>query len=251
MSTFMATAGKLLQRPLARHRCRRPGARPHRDRRGAAAPGQAQADLHAVHRHRRSRRRRQRGEGQAHRPQGRAEDLPAAQRLRRRPARRARARSCAQQQPGPARRRSGARHAAQDEAGRGDVPQVESVRRCRIIRTRRRNPPSSRSRNVAAAFSITEPAAARHRPPACSSGPAPGPSPSTAAPSKQFFPTEALRTQIRQPLVLTETADKFDVLATVAGGGVSGRPARCGSASRARSSSTTSSCASGSRRTGS
>ncbi len=38
-----------------------------------------------------------------------------------------------------------------------------------------------------------------------------------------FFPTEALRTQIRQPLMLTETADKFDILATVAGGGVSGQ----------------------------
>ena len=38
-----------------------------------------------------------------------------------------------------------------------------------------------------------------------------------------FFPTEALRTQIRQPLVLTEVGDKFDVLATVAGGGVSGQ----------------------------
>jgi small subunit ribosomal protein S9 len=38
-----------------------------------------------------------------------------------------------------------------------------------------------------------------------------------------FFPTEALRTQIRQPLVLTEAADKFDVLATVSGGGVSGQ----------------------------
>jgi small subunit ribosomal protein S9 len=38
-----------------------------------------------------------------------------------------------------------------------------------------------------------------------------------------FFPTEALRTQIREPLVLTETADKFDILATVAGGGVSGQ----------------------------
>ena len=38
-----------------------------------------------------------------------------------------------------------------------------------------------------------------------------------------FFPTEALRTQIRLPLVLTETADKFDILATVAGGGVSGQ----------------------------
>jgi small subunit ribosomal protein S9 len=38
-----------------------------------------------------------------------------------------------------------------------------------------------------------------------------------------FFPTEALRTEIRQPLVLTETADKFDILATVAGGGVNGQ----------------------------
>ena len=38
-----------------------------------------------------------------------------------------------------------------------------------------------------------------------------------------FFPTPALRTQIRTPLVLTETAEKFDILATVAGGGVSGQ----------------------------
>ncbi len=38
-----------------------------------------------------------------------------------------------------------------------------------------------------------------------------------------FFPREALRTQIRTPLVLTETTDKFDILATVAGGGVSGQ----------------------------
>ena len=38
-----------------------------------------------------------------------------------------------------------------------------------------------------------------------------------------FFPTEALRNQIKQPLALTETGDKFDILATVAGGGVSGQ----------------------------
>jgi small subunit ribosomal protein S9 len=37
------------------------------------------------------------------------------------------------------------------------------------------------------------------------------------------FPTEALRMQIRTPLTVTETSDKFDVLATVAGGGVSGQ----------------------------
>jgi len=38
-----------------------------------------------------------------------------------------------------------------------------------------------------------------------------------------FFPTEALRTQIRRPLVITETAEKFDILTTVEGGGVSGQ----------------------------
>ena len=38
-----------------------------------------------------------------------------------------------------------------------------------------------------------------------------------------FFPTEVLRTQVRQPLLLTETADKFDIYATVAGGGVAGQ----------------------------
>ena len=40
---------------------------------------------------------------------------------------------------------------------------------------------------------------------------------------EHFFPTEALRTAIKQPLVLTETSDKFDVLVTVDGGGVAGQ----------------------------
>ena len=38
-----------------------------------------------------------------------------------------------------------------------------------------------------------------------------------------FFPTAVLRTEIKQPLQLTETADRFDVLATVAGGGIAGQ----------------------------
>jgi small subunit ribosomal protein S9 len=38
-----------------------------------------------------------------------------------------------------------------------------------------------------------------------------------------FFPTAVLRTEIKQPLQLTDTADKFDVLATVAGGGIAGQ----------------------------
>jgi small subunit ribosomal protein S9 len=35
-----------------------------------------------------------------------------------------------------------------------------------------------------------------------------------------YFPTETLRMNVRRPLVLTESIEKFDVLATVAGGGV-------------------------------
>ena len=38
-----------------------------------------------------------------------------------------------------------------------------------------------------------------------------------------YFPSEALRVQVTQPLLLTENTDKFDVLCTVAGGGVTGQ----------------------------
>lgn len=42
-------------------------------------------------------------------------------------------------------------------------------------------------------------------------------------PIEASFPTETLRLVIRQPLVATETAERFDVLATTAGGGVAGQ----------------------------
>jgi small subunit ribosomal protein S9 len=35
-----------------------------------------------------------------------------------------------------------------------------------------------------------------------------------------YFPTDQLRTNVRRPLALTENVERFDVLATVAGGGV-------------------------------
>ena len=38
-----------------------------------------------------------------------------------------------------------------------------------------------------------------------------------------YFPTESLRVQVKQPLQLTETGDKFDVLCTVDGGGINGQ----------------------------
>jgi small subunit ribosomal protein S9 len=40
---------------------------------------------------------------------------------------------------------------------------------------------------------------------------------------QNFFTTEQLRMNVRRPLVLTETGERFDVLATVAGGGVNGQ----------------------------
>jgi small subunit ribosomal protein S9 len=39
----------------------------------------------------------------------------------------------------------------------------------------------------------------------------------------KFFTTDSLRMQVRRPLMLTETAEKFDILATVAGGGEHGQ----------------------------
>ena len=40
---------------------------------------------------------------------------------------------------------------------------------------------------------------------------------------ESYFPNETLRMIIRQPLNLTETANKFDVVVNVAGGGPSGQ----------------------------
>jgi small subunit ribosomal protein S9 len=40
---------------------------------------------------------------------------------------------------------------------------------------------------------------------------------------EKYFPTDQLRTVVRRPLLLTETGDKFDILATVAGGGINGQ----------------------------
>jgi small subunit ribosomal protein S9 len=38
-----------------------------------------------------------------------------------------------------------------------------------------------------------------------------------------YFPTDVLRMLVRRPLMLTETGEKFDILATVAGGGINGQ----------------------------
>jgi len=39
----------------------------------------------------------------------------------------------------------------------------------------------------------------------------------------EYFPTEILRMMIRQPLLLTDTENKFDILINVCGGGISGQ----------------------------
>ncbi|PYT26521.1 MAG: 30S ribosomal protein S9, partial [Acidobacteria bacterium] len=42
-------------------------------------------------------------------------------------------------------------------------------------------------------------------------------------PIDSYFPTESLRVPVKQPLLATETADKFDVLILANGGGVAGQ----------------------------
>jgi len=42
-------------------------------------------------------------------------------------------------------------------------------------------------------------------------------------PFEDYFPSEALRAEVRQPLLATETAAKFDVLIIARGGGIHGQ----------------------------
>src|SRR5262249_9504067 len=154
--------------------------RAHCHDRGAAAPGQAQTDLYALRGRRRSRGRRERGEGEADGTEGRSEDLSPSQRLRRRIARGARPSGAAAEARAP-RRGSGARDAAEDEARRSDVSEVESVRRSGSS-ARGAETLKARGRVTWQQSSITEPVGARHRPRASSFGPVAGSSASTIEP---------------------------------------------------------------------
>ncbi len=119
-----------------------------------------------------------------------------------------------------------------EEAIRGMLPKTKlgdaMFRKLKVYRGRRASARRTEANPVRGcltwqSFSTTEPAAARRRLRAFSSGPAQGAIKVNRPEFDEFFPTESLRVQVRQPLLLTETADKFDVLATVAGGGVSGQ----------------------------
>ena len=44
---------------------------------------------------------------------------------------------------------------------------------------------------------------------------------------EEYFVTEACRTSVRQPLLATETADRFDVLVLTDGGGMVGQAGAC------------------------
>lgn len=46
-------------------------------------------------------------------------------------------------------------------------------------------------------------------------------------PLDQYFANETARAMVRQPLLTTETADKFDVLILAGGGGVTGQAGAC------------------------
>jgi ribosomal protein S9 len=63
-----------------------------------------------------------------------------------------------------------------------------------------------------------------------------------------FGGIESLKQVVKQPFSVTETNDRFDVVATIHGGGVRRRRAPSGTASRGRSASSTPSCGPSSRR---
>ena len=46
-------------------------------------------------------------------------------------------------------------------------------------------------------------------------------------PFEQYFVSESARAYVRQPLLATETAEKFDVLILAKGGGISGQAGAC------------------------
>ena len=139
-----------------------------------------------------------------------------------------RAKDVRQKNAGPHRRRSRARHAAQDEDGRSDVAQAEGLRGRRSS-ARGAEAQPAKTQQVRGRItwqqriSITAPGGARHRPPACSSGPAPAPSPSTTSRSKRPSPPKRCAPRSSSRWRVTETTDKFDVLATIAGGGIAGQ----------------------------
>ena len=54
-----------------------------------------------------------------------------------------------------------------------------------------------------------------------------------------YFPNKVHQQLVREPLVITEHAEAFDVVANLRGGGITGQPARCASPSPARSSTST------------
>ena len=45
----------------------------------------------------------------------------------------------------------------------------------------------------------------------------------TGRPLEDYFPTETMQAQVREPFAITETADKYDVIARIQGGGTTGQ----------------------------
>ena len=96
-------------------------------------------------------------------------------------------RTSARRSPGASGRRSRARHAPEDEAGRRHVPQAQGLRGRRAP-ARRPETHRNRGRVTWQSFSTTARAGARRRRPACSCAPARASSPSTTSPYDQHVP---------------------------------------------------------------
>jgi hypothetical protein len=79
------------------------------------------------------------------------------------------------------------------------------------------------SRNSTPRAAPTPPASARTRLPASGSSRAPAASPSAARTSPTYFARPVLQMVLQQPIIAANRAGQYDIVATVAGGGLSGQ----------------------------
>src|SRR5690606_7228082 len=181
---------------------------------------QAQARFHPARRYRRLPRRDQRREDRGDRQEAAGQDVPPLHRLRGQPEV-GEPGAGAGAPPGARDRDRGQGHAAEGPAGPRDVPQAQGLQGLRTP-----------ARGAAAA-------AAGHLIMAISQNYGTGRRKSSTArvflrkgsgnitvndrPLDEFFGRETARMIVRQPLELTNSTDKFDVVVTASGGGTTGQ----------------------------
>src|SRR6185295_6642447 len=215
---------------LAGDRRGRSASRPSLERGRRPLDGQAQADLRLPPGHRGFRHRAQRPEDAAHGAQGTAEGLLPPQRLPGRHQGRDR-RAPAQAPPRAARRARRLGHAAEDQARPPVEDQAQGLRRRgpsapgAAARALRRRPGDLSQPRRLRVNEVQYYGTGRRKTSTARVflRPGHGEVKVNDRALDDYFPNEVLKMVIKQPLLLTETAEKFDIYVTVLGGGSAGQ----------------------------